>query len=149
MTDPIETQSTHERRWIYITAAIILGALLIAALVAFRSVRETTQAQDKADQLISALEDAGATAPDQDQIVRVLGDDGGATCEDPNAALNRAVLLAQLANGAGSGPGARPIIADSKVLKGQLLIIQVYCPDELEDFQEFVDDLKTDDGVAG
>jgi hypothetical protein len=25
-----------------------------------------------------------------------------------------------------------------------LLIIEVYCPEELEDFQEFVDDLKTD-----
>jgi hypothetical protein len=40
------------------------------------------------------------------------------------------------------------VIADSRVLQGQLLIIEVYCPDELEDFQEFVDDLKTDD-VAG
>ncbi len=30
-------------------------------------------------------------------------------------------------------------------MKGQLLIIEIYCPDELEDFQEFVDDLKTDD----
>ena len=79
--------------------------------------------------------------------MRVLGDDGGATCEDPNEALNRAVLLAQLSNGA-SGPGSRPVIADSRVFQGQLLIIEVYCPDELDDFREFVEDLKTD-GVAG
>ena len=76
--------------------------------------------------------------------MRVLGDDGGATCADPNDALSRAVLFTQLANGA-AGPGARPVIADSRVVQGQLLIIQIYCPDELEDFQEFVDDLKTDD----
>ena len=43
------------------------------------------------------------------------------------------------------GPGARPVIADSRAVKGQLLIIKVYCPDELKDFQKFVDDLKTDD----
>ena len=37
------------------------------------------------------------------------------------------------------------MIADNNALQGQLLIIKVYCPDELEEFQEFVDDLKTDD----
>jgi hypothetical protein len=79
--------------------------------------------------------------------VRVLGDDGGATCTDPNKALNRAILLSQLANGAG-GPGTRPVIADSRVVKGQLLIIEVYCPDQLADFKKFVEDFKTGD-VAG
>ena len=80
-------------------------------------------------------------------VPRVLGDDGGATCEDPNDALSRSVLLAQLSNGA-SGPGARPVIADSRVFRGQLLIIEIYCPDELDEFQAYVEDLKTDD-VAG
>ena len=75
--------------------------------------------------------------------MRVLGDDGGATCEDPNDALSRAILFSQLANGAaGPGPGRSSRTAGRQ---GQLLIIQIYCPDELEDFQEFVDDLKTDD----
>lgn len=147
MSAVVETQDKRERSWIYITAWILLGVMGIAALIAFSSARETAQAQDKADELIAAIEDAGATAPSKDQIVRVLGDDGGATCQDPNEALSRAALLAQLSNGA-SGPGARPVIADSRVFRGQLLIIEVYCPDELEDFQEFVDDLKTDD-VAG
>ena len=147
MSTPVETQSKRERNWIYITAWVLLGAFVLAGLIAFSSARETAEAQEKADELIAAIEDAGATAPDRDQIVRVLGDDGGATCEDPNEALNRAVLLSQLSNGA-SGPGSRPVIADSRVFQGQLLIIEIYCPDELEDFQEFVDDLKTDD-VAG
>jgi Tfp pilus assembly protein FimT len=144
MSTPVETQSKRERNWIYITAWVLLGAFVLAGLIAFSSARETREAQEKADELIAAIEDAGATAPDRDQIVRVLGDDGGATCEDPNEALNRAVLLAQLSNGA-SGPGSRPVIADSRVFQGQLLIIEVYCPDELEEFQEFVDDLETDD----
>lgn len=144
MSTPVETQSKRERNWIYITAWVLLGAFVLAGLIAFSSARETREAQEKADELIAAIEDAGATAPDRDQIVRVLGDDGGATCEDPNEALNRAVLLSQLSNGA-SGPGSRPVIADSRVFQGQLLIIEVYCPDELDDFREFVEDLETDD----
>ena len=40
------------------------------------------------------------------------------------------------------------MIADSRVFQGQLLIIEIYCPDELDDFRAFVEDLETDD-VAG
>jgi Tfp pilus assembly protein FimT len=146
MTTPAETQSPRERSWIYFTAIAIIIVLVVWGIFAFSSARETSQAQDKADELIAALQDAGARTPDQDQIVRVLGDDGGATCANPNEALSRATLLTLLTNGA-TGPGARPVIADSRAVKGQLLIMKVYCPDELEDFQDFVDDLKTD-GVA-
>jgi Tfp pilus assembly protein FimT len=147
MTTPVETQPARERSWIYITACVILGILLIVGLISFRGQKESNEANQKADQLIAALAAAGARTPDQDQIVRVLGNDGGATCEDPNNALGRAVLFTQLANGA-AGPGARPVIVDSRALKGQLLIIQIYCPNELNDFQRFVDDLKTDDVVG-
>ena len=144
MTTPVESQSPRERSWIYITTCVILALLVIWAIFAFSSARETNRAQDKADELIAELENAGARTPDQDQIVRVLGDDGGATCANPNEALSRATFNSLLMNGA-AGPGARPVIADSRAVKGQLLIIKVYCPDELEDFQKFVDDLKTDD----
>jgi Tfp pilus assembly protein FimT len=147
MSTSTETQTPRERSWLYITSLIILAVMVLIALLTFSSARKNQQAQDKAGQLITALTAAGARTPDKDQIVRVLGDDGGATCDNPNAALSRATLLSQLSNGA-TGPGARPVIADSRALKGQLLIIEIYCPDELADFQAFVDDLKTD-GVAG
>jgi Tfp pilus assembly protein FimT len=122
--------------------------MVIWGIFAFSSARETRRAQDKADELIAALQDAGARTPDQDQVVRVLGDDGGATCANPNKALSRATLFSLLTNGA-TGPGARPVIADSRVVQGQLLIMQTYCPEELEEFQKFVDDLKTDDVASG
>ena len=144
MTTPVENQSPRERSWIYWTACVILAVLTLWAIFAFSSARETKRAGDKADQLIAALQDAGARTPDKNQVVRVLGDDGGATCANPNNALSRATLLTLLANGA-TGPGARPVIADSRAVKGQLLIMKIYCPDELKDFQQFVDDLKTDD----
>ena len=144
MSAPVETQGPRERGWIYVTACVVLVLLVVIALFTFGAARETARAQDKADELIAALAAAGARTPDRDQVVRVLGEDGGATCEDPNAALGKAVLLSLLRNGA-TGPGERPVIADSRVMRGQLLIIQVYCPDELEDFRQFVDDLETDD----
>ncbi|TCC60570.1 hypothetical protein E0H73_21850 [Kribbella pittospori] len=142
-----ETQSGSERRTIYIVVAVVVAILMIIGLIAFSSKRSNEQAEQKADQFIAALQSAGARTPTRDQVVRVLGDDGGATCNDPNSALTRGTLLALLSNGA-TGPGMRPVIADSRVLRGQLLIIKIYCPDELEDFQNFVDDLKTS-GVAG
>jgi len=147
MSTSMESQPRRERSWIYYTALILLVAMVVAALIVFRGAKESREASDKADQLIAALEEAGARTPDKDQVVRVLGDDGGATCENPNDALSRSVLLSQLSNGA-SGPGARPVIADSRVFKGQVLIIEVYCPDELDEFRAFVDDLETAD-VAG
>ncbi|HZB65922.1 MAG TPA: hypothetical protein VE503_00755 [Ornithinibacter sp.] len=148
MTAQVENQPPRERSWIYVTACVLLGVLLLAALLAFRGARETAEAQDKADELIAAIEVTGATAPDRDRIVRVLGDDGGATCDNPNDALSRSTLFSLLTNGA-AGPGIRPVIADSRAVQGQLLIIEVYCPEELEEFQQFVDDLKTDDVASG
>jgi hypothetical protein len=147
MSTTTESQSRRERGWIYVTACVVLGLMFLGALITFSAARETRQAREKADQLIAAIEDAGATPPSRDQVVRVLGKDGGATCRDPNEALARGALLALVANGA-SGPGARPVIADSKIFKGQLLIMQVYCPEELQRFKDFVHDLETDH-VAG
>ena len=49
-----------------------------------------------------------------------------------------------LVNGA-AGPGLRPTLTDAdRLLQGQLLAIGVYCPDELEDFREYVEDLKSE-----
>jgi Tfp pilus assembly protein FimT len=143
-----ESQSDRERGIIYVVVAVLVGVLMVIGLVTFSSARSTREAEEKADELIAALEEAGATPPTREQIVRVLGDDGGATCTDPNESLTRAVLLSQLANGAG-GPGSRPVIADSRVVRGQLLIIEIYCPDELDDFKEFVEDFETDDVAGG
>lgn len=145
---PPETSSSTERGWIYVVSVILLVGLVLAGLLAFSSARATARATEKADELIAAIEETGRTAPSQDQIVRVLGDDGGAVCQDPNSALKKAVLFEAMSNGAG-GPGMRPVIADSRVVQGELLIMEVYCPDELEDFQQFVDDLQFDDVAGG
>ena len=148
MSTPAETQSPRERSWIFITVLVLLGVVTLAGVLAF-SQRGQRRAGPEQGQRAHQRAHGGRepALPTCDQVARVLGDDGGATCENPNEALSRAVLLSQLTNGA-TGPGARPVIADSRVVQGQLLIIEIYCPDELDDFKDFVGDLKTDD-VAG
>jgi hypothetical protein len=147
MSTSNETQDPRERSWLYIVSCIVLVVLAVIAIFTFAGARENKRAQEKADEFIAALNGAGARTPDKDAVAHVLGDDGGATCANPNDALSRATFLSLLANGA-TGPGARPVIADSRLLQGQLLIIKVYCPDQLDDFKTFVDGLKSD-AVAG
>jgi Tfp pilus assembly protein FimT len=138
-----ETSTQRDRRVVYIVIAVALVLLLIIALILFRSGQSDQQAQDKANQLTAALQKAGVRAvPPQEQIVRVLGNDGGALCKDPASALRKSILFDQLTNGA-SGPGRRPVIVDSKVFRGQLLVIQIYCPDKLPQFQQMVENLRT------
>ncbi|KLN34675.1 hypothetical protein FB00_10935 [Cellulosimicrobium funkei] len=148
MSEVTERQPRRERRTIYVVAAVVVVALVVVALLVRGERQTTTEAEQKAEQLLTALAAAGAPTPQVDQVVRVLGDDGGATCEDPGSALGRATLLGQLVNGA-AGPGIRPVVADNRVVEGQLLIIQIYCPDELAGFQDVVDGLHLDDTVKG
>ena len=87
------------------------------------------------------LEAAGFTAPDQDILVRTLGDDGGAVCDDPGGALRVAILNDQISNGA-AFVGRRPVIIDNRLVRGEALLLETYCPDELPEFLEKFDDLQ-------
>ncbi|HEX3295998.1 MAG TPA: hypothetical protein VHR85_04190 [Nocardioides sp.] len=144
MSTPEESQSPRERTWIYIVVGAISIVLVVLGLVLFDSAKETKEAEAKADQYIAALETVGVPAPPRDEVVRVLGSDGGATCDDPNDALSRATLKSVMSNGA-AGPGMRPVIFDRRYLAGQLLILKIYCPEELPSMQSFVDKLKSGD----
>ncbi|MDH2416000.1 hypothetical protein [Nocardioides sp. CER19] len=130
----------------WIAGGLVL-VLIVIGLFAYRGAKENQAAQDKAGQLISLLQQKGVQRlPSQDQVARVLGDDGGAVCHDPAHALSKATLFSMITNGA-SGPGLRPVITDSRLLRGQLAVISVYCPDELDAVRKLVDDLKTRDVV--
>jgi hypothetical protein len=142
MSTTHESQSTGQRRGIYIVSALLLIVIALIGLFTFNAARSSVQATDKANQLVAELKKAGATrVPSVEAITRVLGDDGGAVCAaDPNAPLTRATALAALTNGA-AGPGIRPVIAPTAAVQGELLILKVYCPKQLEAFKSFVDDL--------
>lgn len=135
--------SPKTKNWVaYVLLGVVFVALTIIALFVFRSAKESTAANAKADQLIAAVQAKGYPAPDKDLVVRTLGDDGGAVCANPNNAFRHAVLNDMLANGA-AGPGMRPVIADNLVVRGQVLIMSIYCPDKLPEFTKYADTLKT------
>jgi hypothetical protein len=67
-------------------------------------------------------------------------------CENPANALGRAMFSDQLSNGA-AFVGRRPVIADRRVLVGEALILDTYCPEELQEFREELGDYKVDDTI--
>lgn len=144
MNTMTESANRHGRIILYIIVAIALVALIVAGLLVYSSAKSSREAEEKASQLIKEFQNDGALTPSQDQIVRVLGTDGGAVCQNPTHALTKATLFSMLANGSG-GPGIRPVIADSRLLQGELLIIKVYCPDKQPSFQQLLSSLKTAD----
>jgi len=132
---------------VYLAVGVVLGALLVAGYLRFHSARATAEAEAKADRLVTRLAQEGARAPSRDQLVRLLGTDGGSICVDPAAALARATSDTGIANGAG-GPGTRPVLTADTVVRAQLLVIEVYCPAKLAEFQKYVSGLGFA-GVAG
>lgn len=139
--------SSDGMRPIYWLLGVGLLVLVIVGLISYGAKERDEEAQQKAAQLMQAFEQAGLTPPvNQEMIERSLGNDGGAVCANPANALGKAILADSLANGA-SFVGRRPVIADRRILLGQALILEIYCPEELEDYREKIDQLKTDDTI--
>jgi hypothetical protein len=139
-------QDAKHRRLLWICGGVAL-VLVIIGLFAYSSGKDDREAQQKAQQLTQKLTAAGLPVPaSQDTIIRALGNDGGAVCNDPGAALRRAILFDSFTNGA-SFVGRRPVIADSRLIQGEILILQTYCPDKVSGFQDKVKDVKTDDVI--
>ena len=138
--------SSESRMLTWVIGGVVL-ALAILGLITYAGKAETAEAQQKAQELTQKLEAAGLRAPaDQDVFVRSFGSDGGNVCDNPGNALGRATLFSLFTNGA-SHVGQRPVIVDRRLIEGQLLIMETYCPDKLEDFREEVEDLEFDDVI--
>jgi hypothetical protein len=149
MSSTGSVRSPRRNAVLYWVSAGLLVVLAVIGIASYRGARETQVANDKADELIAVLAEAGVDPlPSRQQVAGVLGDDGGSVCQDPGAALRQATLFGLYTNGA-TGPGARPVIADSRLVRGQLAVMEVYCPDQVEDARAYLDDLTTDDVVRG
>ncbi|WP_439381144.1 hypothetical protein [Amycolatopsis lexingtonensis] len=140
MTTVDERSTRTQRMLVYLLVGIVLGGLLVAGYLLFHATRATAEAEAKADRLSTRLTQEGARVPARDQLVRLLGTDGGSICVDPAAALARATSDTGIANGAG-GPGTRPVLATGTAVHAQLLVIEVYCPAKLAGFQDYVSGL--------
>ena len=145
MNTSADTAANNRRITYFLVGGVIL-VLCVVALVAWNSNKETQAAQQKADQLIATLNQAGPPTPSTDQVVRVLGEDGGTVCADPTLALKKAIMYGLATNGA-ADPGLRPIIADNRLVQAGLAVIKTYCPDELPQFPQTAEQFKTADLV--
>jgi hypothetical protein len=126
--------SESSNNWLYWAVGGVVLVLCIIGLVTYSEEKETQQAVAKARELTQKLEAAGLRTPDDPKVfVRTLGDDGG-------------VVYDQLTNGA-DFVGRRPVIVDRDILRGMVLVLDTYCPEQLEDYRDAIDDLKTDDTI--
>jgi hypothetical protein len=131
----------------YIVLGVIFLFLAILAVGTFRSAQESREARDMATQLQQAFTAAGLREINVDQAVLQLGTDGGIICA---AAKNEPTARAQLANTLGTaagGVGARPVGAPglgpgNQVVTGMQQVIKVYCPEEMDKFVEYVNNLR-------
>ncbi|ADJ45677.1 hypothetical protein AMES_3852 [Amycolatopsis mediterranei S699] len=119
MTTVDERSSRTQRMLVYLAVGIVLGGLLAAGYLVSRSARASAEAEAKADRLAVRLAQEGARSPSRDQLVKLLGTDGGAICADPGAALARA-----------SGPAALPALPPETLVRVRELVIEVYCPEK-------------------
>jgi len=138
-------QGRTDNRWVYLVVGIVLVALLVVGLLAYESEKESAAAREKAVQFVAALEEAGFDVRDHARAVEIavalFGDDGGRLAEDPNDAFVRALLLNRLATS--GGIATRPVILDRRMFVAEEIALSVYAPEKLEEFREFVEDLKT------
>jgi hypothetical protein len=144
---PPEPAARDDNRWIYWAVGAVVVVLVVIGLITYSGKKESQEAQQKAQELTQKFEQAGLRVPeDQDIIVRSLGSDGGAVCDNPANALGKALLNDQLTNGA-DFVGRRPVIIDRRIVLGEALILETYCPEELQKYREKIDDLKVDDTI--
>jgi hypothetical protein len=143
---PTEPAGPDHRLMYWIIAGVVV-LLAIIGLITYSGNKQTAEAQQKAQQLVTKLNAAGLRVPeDIDIITRTLGTDGGAVCDNPASALGRAVFYDQMTNGA-DFVGRRPVIVDRRVVTAEALILETYCPDKLAEYRDKFDDLKTDDVI--
>jgi hypothetical protein len=151
MTAASPTPPEHETdsfvRLMYWIIGGVVVLLCVIGLITFSANSQDAAAQQKAQQLITKFEAAGLPVPaDIDILTRTLGTDGGVVCDDPTGALRVAILNDQISNGA-AFVGRRPVIIDHRLVTGEALILETYCPEQLQKYRDKFDDLKTDDVI--
>ena len=145
--EPQREVSHRDHLVLYFILAGLLAVLAIVGAFTYGYERRTEAAEAKAVQLEQHWRAIGLRAPaNRDVLIRLYGTDGGAVCDTSGDALTEALLRTALANGA-AGPGQRAVIIDRDVLAGERAVVEVYCPDRLDDFDEFINGLDFDDVV--
>ncbi len=132
-------------RPIYWFVGGVLGLLLIVMLIGWNYDRQNDEANAKAQELIAAFEGAGLRAPDQDQIARTLGDDGGQVCDAADSELVQGYWKLRLM--VGGEFYTRAVRLDGRIREGLSLVVDVYCPEKRPDIEDFFEGWDFDDTI--
>lgn len=143
--DDLHERPENTHLLLYLAAFAVFVGLAVWGLVAYQHSEDDEAARQKAIELAMVFSASGLQAPDIDATARVLGTDGGAACADDGSALREGLFHQQIVSGA-PGPGQRPILVAGNLLEGERLVLTVYCPDRLPEFDAYVDGLKLEDG---
>jgi hypothetical protein len=146
---PEQPSSSGDMRAVYWILGAVVLILVVVGLITYNGDKSTAEAQQKAQELSHKFQQAGLPVPaDLNIIVKSLGTDGGAVCANPANALGKAVQNDMLTNGA-DFVGRRPVIVDRRILLGEALILQTYCPEKLQPYQHRIEHLKTAHTIKG
>ena len=133
----------HELRWIawVIIALIVVGAVVLAFV--YQAGSNSSSAKDKASELVANLDQAGLETKglDQDTLARVYGTDGGISCEIDRDSAVRVINLFNSRVGGEAGNG-RAGSVDPRAVKYERAVLQTYCPERVDAFDDIVSDLR-------
>ena len=118
--------------------AALLVILAVVLVLVYKPAPNNSLAQAKAHRVEALYASHGLTVPVDDKtLISILGTNGGSVCASPTSALTKAMQDLSLANG-GATVGIRPIRESSRVVEGEQIILQVYCPKQVPAFNKYV-----------
>ena len=123
---------------------IILALTVAAVLTAGCSSNgaDTAEAREKAEELHAEAEAAELPVSDVDILAHIHGTDGGALCENAGEDITKAINTFSWQNPSLMRAG----LLDEQTFEKDRLVIEVYCPDRLEAFDEYVAGLDLEEG---
>ena len=128
--------------WIYITLAAVIVALMVAGVLLYHQEKQTREAKAKATEFVTKLRDAGLPAPTEAEAVRLYGVDGGPFAGSPDADLEQAEYGWWHGT---AGAVNRPFRLQGDYVQAARIFVEVYVPQKLAAFDEYVAGLDTDE----
>jgi amino acid transporter len=134
----------RRRRAVLWAIAALLVVLAVVLVLVYKPAPNNSLAQAKAHRVEALYAAHGLTVPVDDRtLTSILGDNGGSVCASPTSALTKSMQDLSLANG-GATVGIRPIRESRRVVEGEQIILQVYCPKQLPAFTKYVNATRYD-----
>ena len=127
----------RHRAVVWAIAALLVILAVVMALV-YKPAPDNHLARAKAHRVEALYTAHGLTVPVDDKtLTSILGTNGGSVCASPTSALTKAMQDLSLSNG-GATVGIRPIRESRRIVEGEQIILQVYCPKQLPAFNKYV-----------